>query len=315
MNTVTLYYNFVTIADPERFCLEHKRFCQSLDLFGRVYIASEGINGTLGGSTENIQKYQNFLRTLPGFEKTQFKDDQCDHVPFVKLIVKTRPEIVSLKASMDLDPEKNPQSHLSPKEWREVLESDEDITLIDVRNDYETEIGHFEGAICPPVRNFFDFEKWMDEQKLEKDKKVLMYCTGGIRCEKFSILMKEKGFEDVNQLDGGIINYAQKEGDAHYKGKCFVFDDRLSIPIEKDQKEPIGRCAITGEPSDTYINCANLDCNKLFICSKEGAKKYEGCCSKECMSSTNRRPFDLEKFNEPTRKWYNYFEAPPRQNK
>ncbi|HKK45451.1 MAG TPA: hypothetical protein VJ964_08010, partial [Balneolaceae bacterium] len=135
-----------------------------------------------------------------------------------------------------------------------------------------------------------------------------MYCTGGIRCEKFSVLMKEKGWHDVNQLHGGILRYSKEEGGEHFKGKCFVFDDRLVVPVNEDDMEPIASCEITGKPADTYINCANMECNKLFVCSEEGARMMDGCCSKECRQSEYKRPFDPENAFRPFRKWYNYFD-------
>lgn len=308
MYKVILYYNFCTIDDDEQFCREHKRVCQTLNLFGRIYIANEGINGTLSGTPEQIEAYKQYLWSLPGFEKTEFKEDDSEFVPFIKLIVKTREEIVTLKTQENFDVAKEGGEHLSPQAWKEVLESDEDIILIDVRNDYESKIGHFEGAICPQAENFYDFPKWLDEANLDKKKKVLMYCTGGIRCEKFSIVMKKKGFKDVNQLQGGIINYAKTVGGKHYKGKCFVFDDRLTVPIEENQKEPLTKCELTGVPCDSYLNCANPDCNRLFICSPEGAEKYEGGCCEECMRSPRKRPLDRNNIYTPTRKWYQYFD-------
>jgi UPF0176 protein len=306
MYRVILYYNFAKISNPKQFCLDHKRILQWLGLVGRVYIAQEGINGTLSGLVKDVEFYESYLRSLPGFERTEFKEDNCEVNPFVKLIVKTRPEIVTLKTEVLLDPTKEKGRHLSPEDWRNVLDKEKDFVLIDVRNKYESDIGHFDGAIKPDVENFYNFPEWLDQANLSKDKKVLMYCTGGIRCEKFSVLMEKKGFKEVYQLHGGIINYAQRIGDAHYKGKCFVFDDRLAVPVEKNQKEPVGRCEITGQPCDTYLNCANLNCNNLFLCSPDGAKKYQGCCSPECMKAEHRRPFNENDIYSPTRKWYKY---------
>lgn len=308
MHHIILYYYFTPISEPKRFCQLHKRTCQLLNLKGRVYVAREGINGTLAGLPEDIALYKEYLRALPGFENTAFKDDTHDSMPFAKLIVKTRPEIVTLKSDIPVDPTKQHGKYLEPEEWRQLLESQEDFTLLDVRNDSETKIGHFEGAVKPEVNNFYDFPQWLDQAKLDKNKKVLMYCTGGIRCEKFSLLMQKKGFKDVYQLHGGILNYAKQVGDAHYKGKCFVFDDRLSVPVEKNQKEPLARCEITGQPCDSYLNCANMDCNRLFICSEEGAQKYQGCCSEKCMNVKRRRPFDPENIYAPSLKWYMYYE-------
>jgi UPF0176 protein len=305
MYEVILYYKFTSINDPEGFCAAHKTFCKELGVKGRIYISEEGINGTLGGTPEQVQAYKDHLTATNGFENIDFKTDTSDYIPFAKLKCKTRDEIVALHT--EADPDKG-GIHLEPNEWKQVMESGEEYVIIDVRNDYESKIGHFEGALTPEVENFYDFPEWLDKLKVDKDKKVLMYCTGGIRCEKFSVLMKERGWEDVNQLHGGILRYAKEEGGEHYRGKCFVFDDRLVVPVNEDDMQPIAKCEITGKPADTYINCANMECNRLFVCSEEGARKMDGCCSEECRQSEYKRPFDSENAFRPFRKWYNYFE-------
>jgi len=305
---VILYYNFEPIEDPETFCKEHKQKMKDLGVKGRVYIGQEGINGTLGGTPEQIQNYKEFLWSIEGFEDTQFKTDEDDTVPFAKLICKVRDELVAIH--MDgLNPE-NGGNYMEPEEWRKVIENRDDYVMIDVRNNYESKVGHFEGAMTPDVDNFYDFPQWLEEaeEEIPKDKKVLMYCTGGIRCEKFSVLMKQKGWDDVNQLHGGILRYAREEGGEHFEGKCFVFDDRLVVPVNKDNLQPIARCEITGKPADSYINCANMECNKLFVCSEEGAQIMDGCCSEECKQSEFKRPFDADNAFRPFRKWYNYFD-------
>lgn len=305
MYKVILYYNFNEIKEPERFCKEHKKFCKEIGLKGRIYINKEGINGTVGGTFDQVEAYEKFLTGLPGFENTEFKTDECDYNPFAKMICKLRDEIVSLH--MDGVNPAYGGNHLSPAEWRAVMESGEDYVMIDVRNNYESKIGHFEGALTPDLDNFYDFPQWLEESEISKDTKVLMYCTGGIRCEKFSVLMKDQGWDDVNQLHGGILRYAKEEQGKHFKGKCFVFDDRLVVPVDPANLEPIATCEITGKPADTYVNCANMQCNKLFVCSEEGARIMEGCCSEECKQSEYKRPFDPENAFKPFRKWYNYF--------
>ena len=305
MYEVILYYNFTHVEDADRFCKAHKSFCKEIGLKGRIYISSEGINGTAAGTKKQIESYKEFLCAQPGFENTEFKQDQSDYIPFAKLICKVREEIVALHKE-DVDP-KHGGNHLKPQEWRRVMESGEDYVMIDVRNNYESVIGHFEGALKPDLENFYDFPKWLEEANIPKEKKVLMYCTGGIRCEKFSVLMKEEGWEDVNQLHGGILNYAKEEEGKHFKGKCFVFDDRLVVPVNPKDLAPIAHCEITGKPADTYVNCANMQCNKLFVCSEEGADIMDGCCCEECKKSEYKRPFDPENAFKPFRKWYNYF--------
>lgn len=307
MYPVLLYYNFSPIENPDDFLIRHKAFCRDHNLKGRIYISEEGINGTVSGEKKDTEAYKERVRSYPGFENTEFKEDLCEVIPFARLIVKIRPEIVSLKSPIPLDPNKEGGRRLSPAEWRAVFESGEDFAVIDVRNNYESKVGHFKGAILPDLDNFYDFPQWLDEVDIPKNKKVLMYCTGGIRCEKFSVLMKKKGWEDVNQLHGGILNYAKEENGAHFLGKCFVFDDRLVVPVNPDDEEPISYCEITGKPADTYINCANMECNRLFICTEEGARLMEGCCSEECKSHPYKRPFDEENAFAPFRRWYNYF--------
>lgn len=309
MYQVILYYKFSPIDQPDQFCEVHRAQCEALELHGRVYIAAEGINGTLAGTPDQILEYKKYLWSLPGFDTTEFKDDYSKDMPFVKLKVKTRPEIVSLKPPIPVDPSREQGKYLQPRQWRKLLEREKDYILLDVRNNYESKIGHFQGAITPDVENFYEFPQWLDKANLDKNKKVLMYCTGGIRCEKFSLLMEKKGFKDVYQLHGGIINYAQQEGGVHYRGKCFVFDDRLAVTVNKKEDEPLTHCEITKEPCDTYLNCANLDCNKLFICSKAGAKKWQGCCSEACSHAPRKRPFDPKDIFGPTRKWHVYREG------
>jgi UPF0176 protein len=294
MHKVILYYYFHPIEEPGRFRDDHRCRCEQLKLSGRVYIAREGLNGTLAGTEDCILTYKDFLRSLPGFERTEFKEDVCEENPFRKLIVKTRPEIVTLKAHERIDPSRGTGPRLMPDEWRRRLESGGDYVLLDTRNHYEWAIGHFEGALLPEIENFYDFPRWVDAAGLDKDKMILMYCTGGIRCEKAALLMERRGYKNVFQLHGGIIHYGQKEGGAHFKGKCFVFDDRLAVPINRNDPGPISRCLITGIPCDRYVNCVNPDCNRLFICSKEGARQMSGCCSAQCLRSPRKRPFDSQ---------------------
>ena len=307
MYSTILYYKFIYIEDPQAFKKKHISLCRELGILGRIYISHEGLNGTAAADERHIDLYKARLRQEPGFEDIAFKEEKTGSIPFEKLKVKIRPEIVSLKASIPIDPSKDGEGYLEPAEWRRIMESDKDFVMIDVRNNYESRVGHFEGALTPDLENFYDFPKWIDEANIDKNKKILMYCTGGIRCEKFSILMRQKGYEDVYQLHGGILNYKHEQDGAHFKGKCFVFDDRLTVPVNPLENEPLTKCEITGKPCDTYINCANMECNRLFICSEEGARHMEGCCSEECKNSPYKRPFNPDDVYAPFRKWYHYF--------
>ncbi|HKI45331.1 MAG TPA: rhodanese-related sulfurtransferase [Balneolales bacterium] len=307
MYSTILYYKFTHIEEPQAFREKHISLCRELGILGRIYISHEGLNGTVAAAETQIELYKTKLRQEPGFEDISFKQEKTKSIPFEKLKVKIRQEIVALKSDIPIDPSKDGQGYLEPHEWRKMIESDEDFVMIDVRNNYESQVGHFEGALTPDLDNFYDFPKWIDDFGIDKNKKILMYCTGGIRCEKFSILMRNKGYADVYQLHGGILNYKHEQNGAHFKGKCFVFDDRLTVPVNPEDSDPLTKCEITGTPCDTYINCANMECNRLFICSEEGARLMDGCCSEECKKSPYKRPFNPDDIYAPFRKWYHYF--------
>ncbi len=310
MYQVILYYNFTPLdaARLEIFCRLHRSKCKELNLLGRVFVAAEGINGTLAGTSESIEQYKKYLWSIKGFEGTEFKEESCDVIPFERLSVRIRPEIVALKSPVPIGDKIGREGYLEPHEWRQRMESAKrDFILIDVRNNYESRIGRFKGALAPDVENFFDFPGWLKKENLDKNAEVLMYCTGGIRCEKFSTYMKKEGFNNIKQLHGGIINYAQKESGKHFEGKCFVFDDRMAVDVNPEEKDPISRCAISGVPCDTYINCANMECNKLFLCAPDAAVGMEGCCSEECRKAPRRRPLNIENLYKPFRRWYKYF--------
>ncbi len=161
MYEVILYYNFTPVEDPETFCKKHKKWLKKSGLKGRVYISKEGINGTLGGTPEQIQNYRNYLWGIDGFENSEFKTDEHDAIPFAKLVCKVRDEIVAIYEE-GLDPKEGGR-YLPPSEWKKMMESGEDYVMIDVRNNYESKVGHFEGAITPNVENFYDFPKWLEE--------------------------------------------------------------------------------------------------------------------------------------------------------
>lgn len=271
MNTdyvVLLYYKYVSLADPDRFAAEHLQLCKDLGLKGRVIVAEEGINGTLGGSPEATDGYRAWCRNHPLFGDMPFKVNRSDEPPFKKISVKARKEIVTLGVEEPFDLSAEPENHLSPQEWKRTLE-EEVVVLFDVRNDYESAVGHFKNAIRPPIGNFRELPEALKEYGHLKDKKVLMYCTGGIRCEKASALFRREGFEQVYQLEGGIITYGDQVGRDHWEGECFVFDQRMLLPVGGDPAPSIAACGHTGALGAILINCADDLCHRLFPVSQE----------------------------------------------
>lgn len=309
--SVLAYYIFAPIDDPQKEVTLHKKFCSERDIKGRLYISEQGINGQMSAAPEAAKEYMTWMSEKDPFTSMPFKLHHWHCHTFDKLTIKYREKLVGYDVDVDTA---NQGEHVSPKKWKELLESEEEKVLIDVRNDYEWEVGRFENAETPQCRTFRDFEKYAKELKDRIDPKntpVMMYCTGGIRCELYSAHLKEKGFEKVYQLQGGVIDYGLKEGSAHWLGKLFVFDDRMVTPISNEVTPIISSCHTCGKESDHYYNCANMDCNKLFLSCDECLEKLMGCCKSTCSDAPRRRPLEEQNPNKPFRKWYKYFESKP----
>lgn len=281
---VLLYYKYVTISDPVITADEHKQFCEELGVKGRILIAPEGINGTLSGTIEQTDQYIAYMKSHPLFHDTFIKIDEHNEHAFKKLIVKPRNELVSWKLDKDFNPTELTGKRLSPKEFYKHLQ-DEDVIVIDGRNEYEYDIGHFRGAIRPEVQTSREFPQWIRKNLSEhKNKKVITYCTGGIRCEKLTGILLQEGFEDVYQLDGGIVTYGKDpevKGQL-FDGKCYVFDERISVPINQVEDVIIGKCYHCGTPEDRYINCQYDFCHLQHVVCKECEEKYNHYCSSKC---------------------------------
>ncbi|WP_068618718.1 oxygen-dependent tRNA uridine(34) hydroxylase TrhO [Paenibacillus tuaregi] len=281
---ILLFYKFVHIDDPEAFTAEHLQYCKELGIKGRILIAAEGINGTLSGTVEHTEQYMRDLRANPLFEDIVFKIDPSEGHAFKKLFVRHKQELVTFRVNdRELDPNKLSGKRLSPKEWHDHLER-EDVIVLDGRTDYEYDIGHFRGAIRPEVESFREFPEWIKDNLSEhKDKTILTYCTGGIRCEKLSGYLLSEGFKDVAQLEGGIVTYG-KDPEVQgrlFDGKCYVFDERISVPINRtDEDIVVGKCFHCGTASDHYVNCPV--CNLQHISCPDCEEKHEHYCSDEC---------------------------------
>lgn len=282
--TIT-FYRYVRIANPQEMKGYFKGLCEGLNLLGRILVGEEGINAGVSGKKEDIETFKQLIGKRREFSKLTYREQDVPSNSYHKLVIKARKEIVAL--GMDIDIEKKGQ-HISPTKLKKWIDRGEDIVIVDARNDYEHEIGKFKDAITLPIKTFKEFPDAAEKALEDKNKTIVMYCTGGIRCEKASAALKEKGFKKVYQLDGGIINYANQFPNDHYKGKCFVFDDRLSGDVKSE--DILTKCEICGEPSDAYIDCHNMECDKLTIECPSCQEKMNRTCSEACKNATRQRP-------------------------
>lgn len=288
MQKIVLYYKFTPLKDPEAIKQWQLTLCESLGLKGRILISVHGINGTVGGDIEKVKQYVKATKAYPPFKETAFKWSDGVSEDFPRLSVKVRKEIVAFDAESELTVDTHGVvdggKHLKPEEVHKlVAERGEDVVFFDGRNTYEAAIGKFKGAVVPNVRTSRDFKKELDDPKYDaiKDKPVVTYCTGGIRCEILSSLMKKRGFKEVYQLDGGIVKYGEAYGDKGlWEGSLYVFDNRMNVRFSEDSKD-IGECIHCNTKTSNYENCALPSCNDLVLICEECSKE-QTFCSKHC---------------------------------
>ncbi len=282
--TTISFYRYFNIENPVEFRNELYIKLVNLEVVGRIYVAHEGINAQIALPSEHFEAFKAVIYSYPCFEGLRLNIAiEEKQKSFIKLDLKVREKIV---ADGITDPTFNIENlgqYLKAKEWNEMMEKDGTV-VIDMRNHYESEVGRFEGASCPDTDTFREELARIDELYSDKkDQTILMYCTGGIRCEKASAWMKHLGYSEVYHLEGGIINYVnqvKKDGiENKFKGVNFVFDQRLAERVSEDV---IAECHQCGKPWDLHINCANVGCHLLFIQCPDCAKEYEGCCCEEC---------------------------------
>lgn len=277
------FYRYVHIQDPHAYRDELYSAWDELGCLGRIYLANEGINAQMSVPEQSWTAFEAHLTADDHLKGTPLKVAvEDDGKSFYKLKIKVRKKIVADGLDDSSFNPWNTGQHLSAKEFNEALENG--AIVVDMRNHYESEVGHFQGAILPDADTFRDELKMVKEMlRGKEDQKILMYCTGGIRCEKASAYFKHLGFKDVNQLQGGIIEYAHQvdeEGlESKYIGKNFVFDERLG---ERITDHVIAQCHQCGKPCDTHTNCSNEDCHMLFIQCDACRDRFEGCCSDAC---------------------------------
>ena len=285
-NIVSSFYKYVRIESPIEFQKKQIALCKSLNLKGRILVGDEGINGSVCGAKESVESYKQEIRKNPLFSGIEFKEQLSEKQAFRKLFVRVRNEIVNSGLKVDL---KNTADFISPKELKRMLDKNEDVQLVDVRNDYESRIGKFRNARTLSMENFRDFAKCASQIQDIKDSRIVTYCTGGIRCEKASAFLKENGFRNVSQLKGGILSFGSEFPDTYWQGKCFVFDDRVAIGINNVNTIPLNECAWCGKKCDDYLNCHNIECDRLFICCEECGEMKNKSCREECVKAAKRR--------------------------
>jgi UPF0176 protein len=293
--TVSLY-RYVNIKNPDIFRdVLYSRWAE-FNIKGRIYLAKEGINAQFSCPEDNWEAFKASLEVYDYLKEVALKIAvEDDGKSFIKLTIKVRNRILADGMDDDSYDTSNVGNHLTAKQWNENM-ADPKTIVVDVRNHYEHEIGHFKGSVCAESDTFKeDLPKIHDQLKGKENQKILLYCTGGIRCEKTSAYLKHEGFEDVNQLHGGIIDYARQikaeNLDNNFIGKNFVFDERRG---ERVSDEVISSCHQCGETCDNHTNCDYLDCNLLFIQCANCKSEFENCCSLECLDNS-QLPLDKQK--------------------
>jgi predicted sulfurtransferase len=282
MKTIILFYKYIYIPSPEAILKWQKKLCAELGLKGRVLLAHEGINATLGGSQESINAYKETMNAHVLFGDIDFKESlgSDDHFPRLRIVV--RPEIVNTGLPADVAPASQAGKHLEPTQAHQLMEEKPDnLVIIDCRNPYESAIGTVPGAWRPDVPHFRDFPAYIDKKLEElKDKQVLMYCTGGVRCERASAYLKAKNVaQEVYHIKGGIHRYVEQFPNGFFRGKNYVFDGRTAMKITDDI---LASCSICNVPADEYNNCLRAACNRHYISCADCLVAYNYTCSYNC---------------------------------
>lgn len=272
MNKVILYYKFVPISDAGMTMRWQKELCARLGLKGRIIVSKHGINGTLGGDIENLREYKREMNRSVTFKGIMYKWSDGDGHEFPRLSIKVRDELVAFGAPDEVRVDENGVvgggKHLKPEALHKLIkEKGDDVVFFDGRNAYEAAVGRFKGAVVPDTKTTADFLTELEGDKYEdiKHKPVVTYCTGGIRCEALSVLMKNRGFKEVYQIDGGIVKYGEKYGDdGLWEGSLHIFDDRMQHRFS-DKSVDIGECVHCAGKTSRYINCSDVSCNRLVL--------------------------------------------------
>lgn len=281
---ILLYYKYTPIQNPLEMMTVQRELCQNLNIKGRILLSTEGINGTVAGLEKDVDSYIQETEKHPDLGKIEWKISWAEEQVFPKLKIKVRDEIVTLgvkKMGSDVSIE-NKADYIEPQELRDLYEKNEDFVIIDARNMYEAEIGKFKNSVIPPIDNFRDFPAFAKSLEEYKDKEVVTYCTGGVRCEKASAYLRENGFKKVRQLHGGIHEYGEQAEGKYFEGEMFVFDKRLHVPINKVNPETISHCQFCQEKITRFVDCVARTCGSLIVCCEDCENKHQSTCSDQC---------------------------------
>jgi UPF0176 protein len=288
---VLLYYIYTPITNADEYRDQHHKYCVENNILGRIIVSEEGLNGTVSGLKADTEAYMRWLHADVRFANIDFKVEACAEHTFQKLHVRSKNEIVN--SDLPVDPLVQTGKHLEPAEFK-ALKDDPNVVLIDMRSNYEHSMGKFKGAITFDMENLRELPDHMEEIAHLKDKKVITYCTGGIKCEKASAFLLKEGFTDVYQLHGGIIKYGIEQGGEDFDGKCYVFDNRVAVDINTVNPEIISTCFVCETKSEKMINCANPECNNHVVMCESCHNSMEGACSQTCMEHPRKRPYNTE---------------------
>lgn len=286
MHFVTTFYQFFSIPQPDALKAQLETQAQELGIQGLIILGPEGLNSTVS-STDllSLQTFKAFVQSLTP-TAFQFKDSESEVRPFRRFVVKVREEIVTL-GTPELRPDMEINHHLNPAEW-DAMMKEQDAVLIDTRNWYEYQIGTFKGALNPNTEKFTEFPKFMESQNISKDKKIMIFCTGGIRCEKGILELQRQGYKNVFQLHGGILRYLAEKPREQFEGECFVFDHRVAVDQDLKPSEKYKLCPHCGQPALQPITCQRCD-HETLICEPCEIKMGH-VCSKNCAHHWSMRP-------------------------
>ncbi len=287
---VTSFYQFIPLENLEKIKSDLEDRAAVLSLKGLWIVGPEGLNSTLSSlSAESLQEMKAWIQSYFKIPGITFKDSTSDRLLFRRFSVKIRPEIVTLKTPHHF-PNQSQNHHLTPTEWNQVLKQEKDFVLIDTRNWYETKVGTFKGAINPKTDVFTQFPQFVAENNFPKEKKMLIFCTGGIRCEKGIMELQAQGYKNVFQLEGGILKYIEEYPEDQFEGECFVFDRRVALDQRLKPTIKFQLCPHCGQPGDLKINCIRCSTDS-FICQDCHAFEIKkDTCSKHCAHQWERFP-------------------------